>query len=603
MFSSQITLLVSHLLLILAPPALCQFPNPPAVLTPQGIYYPNTTLPDIDQFLGIPYAAPPIGPLRFAAPAPYTSGSPRNVVNATSYGPGCLQNPSLSHPNGLSEDCLTLNIFRPTTRTPTHPHKPPPLLPVLVFIYGGANIGSQARLFAAPNLAAHALRNTSTPILTCTLNYRTGALAFLPSRLFARARLLNAGLKDQRAALQWLHANIAAFGGDPRRVVIFGQSAGSFDAWMQARYAARDAPADRPFAGAILESGAPASLALKGLEPSAGDTYLQASLRAFGCPAAREGSAASDARVLACLRGVGAERLTQVWFQPDSPLFEALDEYVQLPVGFGVDGDWVGGPYYWDEKVAQIPMIVGDTLNEGSIYGLVPTGTATNETYLTQVVAKNLNTTNLALAAPVVSTYYNHTAAENGRGYNADPTAPDSYYIGEALLGDAVQHIPRRVLLGRHSSGADSPNYPRPQRTWGYRWTQRPPLSVFNESYYGFPPELPDAVKVRTGVLHAAELAYVFGDVYGFADATDGDRRVAALVQGMWISFAYWLDPNFHGSNPYNPSRASIFNFEDQGSTTPGMIPDNMRLDGYNAYKDAITKAGRPALPEIRASG
>lgn len=311
MFSSQITLLVSHLLLILAPPALCQFPNPPAVLTPQGIYYPNTTLPDIDQFLGIPYAAPPIGPLRFAAPAPYTSGSPRNVVNATSYGPGCLQNPSLSHPNGLSEDCLTLNIFRPTTRTPTHPHKPPPLLPVLVFIYGGANIGSQARLFAAPNLAAHALRNTSTPILTCTLNYRTGALAFLPSRLFARARLLNAGLKDQRAALQWLHANIAAFGGDPRRVVIFGQSAGSFDAWMQARYAARDAPADRPFAGAILESGAPASLALKGLEPSAGDAYLQASLRAFGCPAACEGSAASDARVLACLRGVGAERLVR----------------------------------------------------------------------------------------------------------------------------------------------------------------------------------------------------------------------------------------------------------------------------------------------------
>lgn len=56
---------------------------------------------------------------------------------------------------------------------------------------------------------------------------------------------------------------------------------------------------------------------------------------------------------------------------------------------------------------------------------------------------------------------------------------------------------------------------------------------MFNESYYGFPPELPDAVKVRTGVLHAAELAYVFGDVYGFADATDGDRRVAALVQGM----------------------------------------------------------------------
>lgn len=105
------------------------------------------------------------------------------------------------------------------------------------------------------------------------------------------------------------------------------------------------------------------------------------------------------------------------------------------------------------------------------------------------------------------------------------------------LLGDAVQHIPRRVALGRHSSGADSstsPNEPpTAYKTYGYSWAQRPPLSLFKEAYYGFPPATPVAALVRAGVLHAAELAYVFGDVYEWADATAGDVRVARLVQGM----------------------------------------------------------------------
>ncbi|EOD45421.1 putative carboxylesterase type b protein [Neofusicoccum parvum UCRNP2] len=417
-------------LVLLFTPALCQ--HQPRVSTPQGIYIGNATIPGVDQFLGIPYAAPPIGPLRFADPAPYTSGSPTTEFNATNYGPGCLQDASFADENGLSEDCLTLNIFRPSLPSTT---PPPPLLPVLVFLYGGANIAGQPKWYNAPNLVRNASARAH-PLLVATLNYRTGGLGFLTNTPLAARRLLNPGLKDQRMALRWLHAHLPAFGGDPQRVVLFGQSAGSFDAWMQTRVAAVEGEEGVLFQGVVLESGAPGSLALRG-------------------------------------------------------------------------------------------RIVGTNLNEGSLYGLVPSGTATNLTYLTSVVAKNLNTTDLSLAAPVVATYYNHTAAQNGRGFDADPTAPDSYYIGEAVLGDAVQDIPRRVVLGRHSLGEDarddnSSTAYGGAKTWGYLFAQKPPLSLFKEHFYNFPPDVPDANKIRAGVLHAAELG--------------------------WISFAYHLDPNYHGT-------------------------------------------------------
>ncbi|KAL1638070.1 hypothetical protein SLS58_008996 [Diplodia intermedia] len=537
MFGIAMPVFTSQLLLLIAPRALCQSPS--TVSTPQGIYHPDTSIGGVEQFLGIRYAEPPVGALRFAAPVPYASGDAAQHVDATRYGPACLQDAGFEADNGLSEDCLTLNIFRPAsmvpsntssatssnTTTDTNANEPPsPLLPVLVYIYGGANIGGQSRHYTAANLVLHSLgalppttpnRTTTTraapatPVLTITLNYRTGALGFLANTLFARRNLLNLGLKDQRLALAWVRDHVRAFGGDPARVTVFGQSAGAFDAWMQVR-----------------------------------------------------------------------------------ALYNTLDAFVQLPVGFGVDGEWVGGEDYWDEAAAQIPMIIGDVLNEGSLYGLVPTGLATNETYLAQVVAKNLRTTNLALARPVLSTYYNHTAAQNGRGHAADPTAPDSYYVGEAVLGDAVQDIPRRVNLARHAAGADALNRTTGvkrsaanssaatqeetgAKTWGYRWSQRPPLSTFDERFYGFPPGVPAANKIRAGVLHAAELGSVFGDVYG------------------------WVPDVPHWDN-YNPLSAAIFNFEDQGPTTPSMVPDDMRLDSYNAYRDAAAKAGLPPLPEIR---
>jgi len=169
-------------------------------------------------FRGIPYAAPPVGALRWRPPAPVSAWSA--VRSAQSFGPSCPQ-PAVPAPVGVegptSEDCLTLNIWAPagTARQ----------LPVMVWVHGGAFIlgsGSQP-LYEGSALARR-------DVIVVTLNYRLGALGFLAhpalSREQAGGALGNYGLLDQIAALHWVQRNIAAFGGDPGNVTIFGESAG-----------------------------------------------------------------------------------------------------------------------------------------------------------------------------------------------------------------------------------------------------------------------------------------------------------------------------------------------------------------------------------------
>lgn len=233
----------------------------------------------------------------------------------------------------------------------------------MIFIYGGANIGGQAKAYNAPGLVQRGIA-TNSRVIVATMNYRTGGLGFLFNSLFAGKGLMNAGLKDQRLALEWLHDNIRAFGGDPARTTIFGQSSGSFNVWMQARYAAHGGSNKNLFRAMIMESGAPASLALRGNTPESGDAYLKQSLVAFGCLSSilvTPGDAA-----LACLRGVSKERLTDVWFNQLSPLNQAIDIFVQEKVGFGVDGVWLDGPDYWNETIVPIPMV-----SRGELFSLI----------------------------------------------------------------------------------------------------------------------------------------------------------------------------------------------------------------------------------------
>ena len=180
-------------------------------------------------YKNVPFAAPPIGPLRWAPPRPAKPWT--GVRDATQYGPACPQKINADgRPNGggyvgpTSEDCLTLNIF-----APLYARVSAQKTPVMVWIYGG---GNSAGANSLPSTDGRAFARDG--VLVVEVGYRIGALGFFAHPALTRAAgprepLVSYGIMDQIAALKWVKRNIAAFGGDPDNVTIFGESAGGAD--------------------------------------------------------------------------------------------------------------------------------------------------------------------------------------------------------------------------------------------------------------------------------------------------------------------------------------------------------------------------------------
>jgi carboxylesterase type B len=187
----------------------------------------------VDKFLGIPFAAPPVGPRRWQPPAPAERW--RGVRAATAYGPRCPQLASSNGAGSENEDCLYLNVF-----TPPHARR----APVLFWIHGGGLLNGSADQHDGALLAR------TNGIVVVAINYRLGVFGFLALPGLG-AGSGDFGLLDQQAALRWVARNAAAFGGDPRRVTIAGESAGGFSTCANLV-----SPAVRGLvAGAIVQSG------------------------------------------------------------------------------------------------------------------------------------------------------------------------------------------------------------------------------------------------------------------------------------------------------------------------------------------------------------
>ncbi|TMJ14841.1 MAG: carboxylesterase family protein [Alphaproteobacteria bacterium] len=249
-------------------------------------------------FKGIPYAQPPVGPMRWKAPAPLAPW--QGVRKATSFGPACVQpnskipNPYTNPPSRMSEDCLTLNVWAPAKAKK---------LPVFVWIHGGALLGG----YSHEGIYDGARMAEKGGVIVVSINYRLGILGYLAhpelSRESAEGVSGNYGLRDQVAALQWVKRNIASFGGDPSNVTVAGESAGGLSVlYLMASPLARGLFDKAIAQSAYMITTPELKQARHGL-PSAESAGIQA-------------MAAVGAKDLAALRAMDAERLAAAPYGP-----------------------------------------------------------------------------------------------------------------------------------------------------------------------------------------------------------------------------------------------------------------------------------------------
>jgi para-nitrobenzyl esterase len=300
---------------------------------------------DVASFKGIPFAAPPLASLRWHAPQPVTRWS--NVRDATAFGPDCMQIASPTDQAPLrttpSEDCLYLNIWRPS--------RPTAHMPVLVWIYGGGFMTGGASP-AVYDGSAFARRG----IVFVSFNYRLNRLGFFAHPALSAARegpQGNYGLMDQQAALQWVRRNIAAFGGDPRRVTVFGESAGGISV-----LALLGAPAARGLfqrAAIMSGSGRDYPLPVSGLKTDgAGVPSAETVGRNF---AEAQGIHGTDQAALTELRALPASKLmvglTPGEQRPDSPAVLPHLYFDGLTLIAGNDR------IMSEHRQAKVPVLVG----------------------------------------------------------------------------------------------------------------------------------------------------------------------------------------------------------------------------------------------------
>lgn len=302
----------------------------PAVQVETGTLL-GTRADGVERFLGIPYAAPPVGARRWRAPAPAAAWNGER--DATSAGAACPQ--SASAPGGIGaatqdEDCLFLNVWKPLDGT---------ALPVMVWLHGGAHrfgAGSQAHYDGA----ALARRG----VVVVTINYRLGYLGyFAHPALAAEAEGGNFGFLDQQAALRWVQHNIGAFGGDPRRVTIFGESAGA----VAILALLADKSSDGLFSQAIVQSGGGWS---RLPERTAMEQRTQAGLARIGI--------AADADA-ASLRAI-----------PAAQLVAAMAADGSLGFGIFLDGASISRQpvdVFREGRQLPVPLLIGSNDWEGSL--------------------------------------------------------------------------------------------------------------------------------------------------------------------------------------------------------------------------------------------
>jgi len=468
----------------------------------------------VRSFKGIPFGQPPVGDLRWREPQPVKNWS--GTRNADEFGPSCMQRlgPGADYwlrGRGMSEDCLYLNVWTPA--------KSGEKLPVLVYIFGGGfqnGDGSEPR-YDGENMAHKG-------IVAVSVNYRTNIFGFFVHPELTKESPHHAsgnyGLLDQVAALQWVRKNIAAFGGDPDRVTIAGESAGSISV-----SALMASPLSKHlFAGAIGESGA----AISSLPPQPLAQAEQNGLKF---------ASSAQANSLAALRAMSAEQIQEAAAKAQVRFSTAMDGYFLSKT---LAETFAAG------EQSKVPLLAGSNTAEQSARSVLGSGDPTPET-LANAIKKLYGDK----AEPVLKAY---AASTTDEVYEAAMHLASARFISygtwkwtELQMKTGGKPVYRYLYARPRPAYLGMPGQPAPPAGQG-----RGGDGGRGEAAAQQPP-------APRGAGHSAEIQYAMGNLdldkrYAWEPA---DHEVSKTMQAYFVNFIKTGNPNEPGVPTWPLSRAN----------------------------------------------
>jgi para-nitrobenzyl esterase len=498
----------------------------PEVKTKAGVLQ-GVTMGNVSSFKGIPYATPPVGEFRWRPPQPVTPWG--GIREAKEFGPNCAQSGWGAAPGiiqeGSSEDCLYLNLWIPANA------KPETKLPVMVWIHGGGFVGGSGAGLSGDAFAKQG-------VILMTLNYRLGRLGHFAFPALTKEHpgepKGSYAFMDMIAALQWVQENIAAFGGDPDNVTIFGQSAGGV-----AVHSLLTIPqANNLFHKAISHSGGGRDGVLTGrpMNKENADPFYTVSAETIGINFARKkGIEGTDASALAKLRALKVEDIVDGGQETDG---QGGPRTYPGPI---LDGKLVvetAESAYKTGRQARVPLMIGNC--SGEIGGAFVSNSSTKE--------------------ELFSTF-GELEDEVKAAFDPDGSKEFAEVITK-FNTDWVWGEPARMTARTFIDSGEQ-------------------VFVYHFGYV--PARMRE--RARYGAGHGSEVSYVFNMLNarrGATEATPEDEKLAQIMNGYWTNFAKTGNPNGEGLPVwplYNTRKEEILDIELDGKTVGKSDPRKARLD------------------------
>lgn len=503
--------------------------QPPAAVRVDGGDLEGVVADGVESFKGIPFAAPPVGELRWRPPQPAAPWT--GVRTAAEFGADCMQGrfgpppaPGAPPARMPSEDCLFLNIWRPAAATAAR-------LPVMVWIHGGGFVGGSG---ASPFTSGAQFAKQG--VVVVSVNYRLGRFGFFAFPALSGERpdepKGNYAYMDQVAALQWVKRNIPAFGGDPGNVTIFGFSAGG----VSVHSLLASPMASGLFQKAIAQSGGSRDsvLTARPMRGDGVDPNYPVSAETIGITIARSmGIEGADEAALASLRALSAD---QVLRGAPAPAGANAPPVETTPILDGTLITETAETAYKAGRQPHVPLLVGSNSADTA-------GNRIRATTKDQLFAR-----------------FGQWSAQAKAAYDADGATELAALVARAN-DDFGQAEPARFAASAFAANGS-------------------PVYLYRFSYV----QAAMREKLSAGAPHGGEIGHVFGTLPGRPDSglTPADLAVSRMAQSYWVNFARTGDPNGAGLPAWprhDPKKDVIFEFRPDGSAGAGPDPRKARLD------------------------